>query len=570
VLRKKTFLFFLLGLMAILCLAVPAWANGPTIGPVTPATVNINQEFDVNVEVRDVQGLQGVQFTLQFNPAVLEARSINKGNIFTSPLEAPKTFNNTTGLVNYGAIVLTTAEAFSGSSGVAAVIRFRSKAAGESQLTISETILGAEGGASIAHTAFSATVNVVQIVAPTVQTNAATGITTNSATLNGNITNTGGENCDQRKFQYKQQGAASWIDTTVETGPFGTGAFSFALTGLTPNTTYEVKALAHNTAGWGEGTVIAFTTLTSGGSTGGGGGGGVTPSKPEVDKYEPDKDAKDVALDALVRVTFKQDIKAGDLTKVTIKDDKNKEVTGVKATVSGKALTIAHDKFSYETKYTVNVPKGTVKRADNNQENDAISWSFTTLKEPVPPKPECVFTDMSAQHWAANVIKELCQKGIIGGYPDGTFKPGNDITRAEFTKIIVKALGLAEENPAAPTFKDVAPGDWYFGVVEAAAKAGLVKGYEKGEFRPNAKITRQEIAAILVRALGKQDAAAASANAKTAFKDDQSIASWARGSVVVAVQEGLIKGYPDGTFGPKKNATRAETCAMVSRFLEKK
>jgi len=427
----------------------------------------------------------------------------------------------------------------------------------------------ATANAASAETTFGITA--AEVVAPTVQTNDATNIAKNSATLNGNITNSGGQNCDQRKFQYRKQGTTEWTYTSVETGSFGTGAFSFNLTGLTSSTAYEVKALAHNSAGWGEGEVKTFTTSTSGGGGGGGGGSsGVAPSKPEVDQYEPAQNAKDVALDALVRVTFKQDIKAGDLTKVTIKDDQNKEVTGVKAKVSGKALTLAHDKFNYETKYTVNIPKGTIKRADNNQENDALSWSFTTLKEEIPPVPECVFTDVPENHWAANVIKELCQKGIIGGYPDGTFKPGNDITRAEFTKIIVKSLGLAEEKPAAPTFKDVAPGDWCFGVVETAAKAGLAKGYGKGEFRPNAKITRQEIAAILVRALGKQDAAVASANVKTAFKDDQSIASWARGSVVVAVQEGLIKGYPDGAFGPKKNTTRAETCAMVSRFLAKK
>ena len=400
------------------------------------------------------------------------------------------------------------------------------------------------------------------VVAPTVQTNDATGITTSSATLNGNITNTGGENCDQRKFQYRKQGTTEWTDAGVETGSFGTGAFSFSLTGLTSNTAYEVKAMAHNSAGWGEGSVATFTTSTSGGGRGGG-----YVAKLEVDTYEPAENAEKVALDAVVKVTFKQDIGEKNLTKVSIKDDQNKAVTGVKATVSGRALTITHDKFSYETKYTVSVPAGTVKRANSNIENDSLSWSFTTLKELPPP---CVFTDVPENHWAVNVIKELCQKGIIGGYPDGTFKPGNDITRAEFTKIIVKALGLAEGEPTLPTFKDVAPGDWYFGVVEAAAKAGLVKGYENGEFRPNAKITREEIAAILVRALGKQDAAAANAEEKTAFQDDQSIASWARGSVVVAAKEGLIKGYPDGTFGPKKNATRAETCAMVSRFLAMK
>jgi len=414
--------------------------------------------------------------------------------------------------------------------------------------------------------AFTTTLEGVTL--PAVETGAATGITTSSATLNGNITNTGGENCDQRKFQYRKQGTTEWTDAGVESGSFGTGAFSFALTGLSSNTAYDAKAMAHNSAGWSEGAVVAFTTTRSSGG-GGGGGGGSTPELT-VDTYEPAKDAKDVSLDAVVKITFKQNIVEKDLTKVTIKDDQNNEVKNVKASVSGKVLTINHDNFSYDSKYTVTVPKGTVKRENySTVENKEIVWSFSTLKE-TPELPACDFKDVPAGHWAADVIKELCKKGILSGYPDGTFKPDNDITRAEFTKVIVTAIGLAEEETATPSFRDVSAGDWYYGVVQAAAKAGLVRGYENGEYRPNAKITRQEIAAILVRALARENLAATGSGDKTAFLDDQLIAPWARSSIVIAVKEGLIAGYPDGTFGPAKNATRAETCAMVQRFLAKK
>jgi len=407
-----------------------------------------------------------------------------------------------------------------------------------------------------------------EVTAPTVTTGSATGISTSGATLNGNITNTGGENCDQRKFQYRQQGTTTWIDAGLVSGSFGTGTFSFALTGLTSLTTYEVKAMAHNSSGWGEGTVVTFTTLKSSSGGGGGGGGGGSTCVLDVDTYMPAANAENITLDTVVKITFKQNIAAVDLTKVSIKDALNNVVSGVKATVDGKVLNIAHDTFAYNTKYTVSVPYGTVKRSDCTTNNSSLSWSFTTAKETILP-PACVYSDVPDSYWAAGVIKELCEKGILNGYPDGTFRPRNDITRAEFAKIMVVALGLAEENPATPTFSDVAPGDWYYGVVEAAAKAGLVKGYGNGLFKPNAKISRQEIAAILVRALGKQDEAAANANTMTSFKDDNDIASWARGSVVVAFNEGLIKGYPNGTFGPKKNAIRAEVCAMVSRMLAK-
>lgn len=404
-----------------------------------------------------------------------------------------------------------------------------------------------------------------EITKATVVTGNATDIKSSSAVLHGSITDTGNEACDQVKFQYRKQETTQWTDAGMQTGSYGIGDFSFNLTGLSSKTTYEVKAMAHNSAGWSEGKIVTFTTTSSSGG-GGGGGGGTTPDL-KVDTYTPAEDAKDVALDAVVKVTFDQNITAKNLTKVSIKDEEGNALEGVKATVSGRVLSIAHDGFSYETTYTVSVPKGTVRRSDyQSVENKEIKWSFTTLKEE-PKLPPCNFTDVAATHWAANVIKDLCEKGILGGYPDGTFKPNVDVTRAEFTKIIVLAVGLAEENPVTPTFTDVAPGTWYYGYIEAASKAGLVKGYETGEFRPNAKITRQEIAAILVRALGIDDTVYA--NEKTSFKDDQSIAPWARGSVVVAVKEGLIQGYPDGTFGPRKNATRAETCMMVSRFMEK-
>lgn len=194
-----------------------------------------------------------------------------------------------------------------------------------------------------------------------------------------------------------------------------------------------------------------------------------------------------------------------------------------------------------------------------------VSVRETSQSEPAPEKA-CEFSDVPVSHWAAGVIKGLCQREIVGGYSGAIFRPEKNITRAEFTKLLVKILSLSEERPAQPTFKDVAPGNWHYGVVEAAVKKGLVKGYENGEFWPDALITRQEMAVILARATGKENMAAARAQEKTTFTDDQEIASWARGVVVVIVKDGLMKGYPEGTFGPKNNATRAEACAIVQRI----
>jgi len=195
---------------------------------------------------------------------------------------------------------------------------------------------------------------------------------------------------------------------------------------------------------------------------------------------------------------------------------------------------------------------------------DHFSCFVLMAKTKIPPTP-CVFNDLTKEHWAYECIITLCAKGIIAGYPDKTFRPGKNITRAEFTKLIAGALGLAKEMPGKPTFTDVQAANWHYDYVEAAAKAGLIKGY-KGEFRPNDQITRQEMVAIMIRAAGKESEALAKAQEKIELADEAQISSWARGYVALAVESGLIEGYPDKTFGPMKNTTRAEAAVIICRF----
>jgi len=127
-------------------------------------------------------------------------------------------------------------------------------------------------------------------------------------------------------------------------------------------------------------------------------------------------------------------------------------------------------------------------------------------------------------------------------------------------------MSLAEENPQSPSFIDVPKLSWAYGAVEAAARAGLVKGSE-GKFRPHDPITRQEMAVMLVRALDK---GVDVSNTLPAFADDVKIAPWARGHVAAALNQDLIKGYPDNTFRPQKNAVRAEAVVMACRFINQK
>jgi uncharacterized repeat protein (TIGR02543 family) len=170
-------------------------------------------------------------------------------------------------------------------------------------------------------------------------------------------------------------------------------------------------------------------------------------------------------------------------------------------------------------------------------------------------------------NWAQKDIEKLVSLGYISGYPDGTYKPDSQITRAEFCVIMDKVLNLAPSTNETQTFTDVNSTAWYDQTVETAVYAGIVKGYNDGTFRPNAPISRQEMACVLVQALGEQSEAWSNVNHKTGFTDNTRISSWARGFVVVAVKDGLLKGYPDNSFRPQDNATRAEACAMIMNFL---
>ncbi len=210
-------------------------------------------------------------------------------------------------------------------------------------------------------------------------------------------------------------------------------------------------------------------------------------------------------------------------------------------TVSGNTITVTVDHF---TRFAVLVKK-------------AVST----------PVSASIFTDVPAFHWASDFIKELNGLGYINGYPDGQFKPDNSVSRAELVTIVDKVLKLTNHNPASIDFNDVAKTDWFYQSVENVFHAGIVKGYANKSFGPGNHITREELACILVQALGKQTEAKAAMTGATGFTDDVGISHWSRGFVVVAVKYGLIKGYADdNSFHPQNRATRAEVCAMISNF----
>jgi hypothetical protein len=172
------------------------------------------------------------------------------------------------------------------------------------------------------------------------------------------------------------------------------------------------------------------------------------------------------------------------------------------------------------------------------------------------------FTDVPDNSWAKPVIEKWANEGLVGGYEDGSFKPGNPITRAEFASLIQRAFKLTPAQGV--TFKDVKVDAWYAGAIHTLAANGVANGYEDGTFRPNAQITRAEAAAMIANAKGLAQNVAA----VNVFVDVDQIPAWAKGVVGAAVEAGFMGGYPDGTFGASKNITRAEAVSALDRAID--
>ncbi|MGO0122593.1 S-layer homology domain-containing protein [Desulfothermobacter acidiphilus] len=187
----------------------------------------------------------------------------------------------------------------------------------------------------------------------------------------------------------------------------------------------------------------------------------------------------------------------------------------------------------------------------------------------VPPAAE--FRDLVG-HWAEGAVAELAAKGLVSGYPDGTFKPDKPVTRAELASLLSRALNLAPgEEKHLELFADrnELP-SWSRGAVAACVREALLQGYPAGELRvfcPDRQVPRVELAVVLNRVARSKGLTATSAS--LSFKDLRDIPSWAVVDVQQASQIGLVAGYPDGTFKPDKPVTRAEAAAMVLRLLEK-
>ncbi len=174
-----------------------------------------------------------------------------------------------------------------------------------------------------------------------------------------------------------------------------------------------------------------------------------------------------------------------------------------------------------------------------------------------------VFANSSdfTNHWASTQLQEWLDKGILKGYTDGSVKPDDPITRAEFTALANKVFGFTHE--AGITYSDVPYHSWYQHEISKGTAAGYIKGYENGTFKPNQPITREEAAVMLDRMLQLESENIP--DDPIHYADRDSISKWSMGAVKRMAATGYMKGYAGGTFRPNKRISRAEAVVMLSR-----
>lgn len=168
------------------------------------------------------------------------------------------------------------------------------------------------------------------------------------------------------------------------------------------------------------------------------------------------------------------------------------------------------------------------------------------------------FPDMRG-HSAEQAVNYLRNRGIISGYPDGNFYPGEGVTRATLVVMVVQAI---ESPPKAGStgFPDVAAGHWAAGAIRAARDAGLVRGYPDGKYYPDRKVTRAEVAVVLNQAFQPAPLSAA-----VQYRDLQG--HWAAKAIENLAAAGVFDSSADGCFHPDRIMTRAEIAVALARAL---
>ncbi|MGE5473352.1 MAG: Ig-like domain-containing protein [Ignavibacteriales bacterium] len=260
-------------------------------------------------------------------------------------------------------------------------------------------------------------------------------------------------------------------------------------------------------------------------------------------------------------------VKSGKSIEISVQDDSGLSEIGYAwagdsaAVVSNSLDTIPVPVVTQDTTRVLNV-----YATDSSANKNTTGWKSYTFEITLQDSQE--FEDVPASHWAYKEITDMAAKGIIKGYSDGTFRPDNPVTRAEFAKIMVLSLNLPLTTSKS-TFSDVSSSYWASNEIETAKK--YLTGYNASsglKFKPEENAVREDVAVALVRAKGYNNDFIDASDIYSQFSDANLISKELRKYVLIAKQRGLISGNPDGTFKPGATLTRAEAAKLLWQIAQ--
>lgn len=177
-------------------------------------------------------------------------------------------------------------------------------------------------------------------------------------------------------------------------------------------------------------------------------------------------------------------------------------------------------------------------------------------------KSAASLTDIDGYGWAKEAIEYLCENGVMTGDGDGSFRPGDTITREELVKILIAAFNKGKTENASTSFADVMD-EWYKPYVETAYAKGIIKGKSETEFGIGEAITREDASVMIVRTAEAYYKTFNKGQTLVDIPDFDSVAEYAKESVDMLTRAKIISGFEDGTFRPAQSVTRAEAAKMI-------
>lgn len=195
------------------------------------------------------------------------------------------------------------------------------------------------------------------------------------------------------------------------------------------------------------------------------------------------------------------------------------------------------------------------------------SGKVSPIVAPAPEPEKKSFTDLANVPWAVEAITSLADRNIVSGVSATEFNPDANVTREQFVKMFVLALGISTDGVSSD-FSDISSSHWSYPYVSGAVSAGVVNGIGGGNFGAGQNITRQDMAAMLYRA-ASVCRVALTEKTSISFGDEAQIADYAKTAVEAMSKAGIINGS-DGSFMPKANATRAQAAKMIYELLRLK